>query len=229
MIKIDVVSDVACPWCYVGMKRLEKALATIPDIETEINWQPFQLDPNIPAEGRLTKPYYVAKFGSEEKVNEVFEHMQTVGDAEGLSFDFKNMHKTMNSLALHVLMHVAEQEGFKSELKLRFFKAYFEEIQDLSEPQNLANIMAEYSWTAEKTNEILSNNTIKETVKQKIAYFQSRGVQAVPFFIFNDTYGLSGAQPPHVLAETLKQIQTDMAAKSVVVDGESCDMEAGGC
>jgi predicted DsbA family dithiol-disulfide isomerase len=228
MIKIDVVSDVACPWCYVGMKRLEKALETLPDIETQINWQPFQLDPTIPAEGKLTKPYYVAKFGSEEKVLEIFKHMEAVGETEGIAFGFENMHKTMNSLNLHVLMHVAEQEGLKTALKERFFKAYFEERVDLSVRKNIVDIMSEYGWTAEKTEGFLDDQALKDAAIQKIDYYQSRGVSAVPFFIFNDKYGVSGAQPPHVLADTIRQIQQEISSVAAV-EGESCDVDAGTC
>jgi predicted DsbA family dithiol-disulfide isomerase len=229
MIKIDIVSDVACPWCYVGMKRLEKALATIPNIETQISWQPFQLDPTIPAEGRFTKAYYEAKFGSAEKVQEIFEHMQTVGETEEIAFDFKKMDKTMNSLALHMLMHKADQEGFKTVLKERFFKAYFEEVIDLTAPENLVKIMAEYGWEESKTLETLSDLNLKLEVQDKIKFYQSKGVNAVPFFIFNDKYGVSGAQPPQVLADTLRQINAEMLAEMPAAAGESCDMASGEC
>jgi predicted DsbA family dithiol-disulfide isomerase len=229
MIQIDVVSDVACPWCYIGMKRLEKALASIPEIETEISWQPFELDPNIPTEGRLTKPYFEAKFGSEEKVQEIFEHMKNVGESEGIAFNFQKMNKTMNSLALHVLMHKAEEEGFKTELKHRFFKAYFEEVIDLSEPQNLLKIMAEYGWSETNVLDILNDKKLQIAVKDKIKFYQSKGVSAVPFFIFNDKYGVSGAQPPKVLADTIRQINSEMIAETAIVGSESCDTETGEC
>lgn len=227
-IKIDIVSDVACPWCYVGKSRLEKALAMVPEINADITWQPFQLDPTVPKEGRDLKPYYEAKFGSAEKVQQIFEHMESVGDAEGIAFDFSKMERTMNTLPLHVLMLEAEKEGFKAKLKERFFKAYFEEATDLSKTENVVKIMAEFGWSAEKVNEILANTELLEEVKDKISYFQSRGVSAVPFFIFNEKYGISGAQSPQVLADTLRQIQQEMATE-VVVAGESCDVESGEC
>ncbi|MCP9769175.1 DsbA family oxidoreductase [Lacihabitans sp. LS3-19] len=228
-IKIDIVSDVACPWCYVGKKRLEKALAMVPEIGVDITWQPFQLDPSVPKEGRDLKPYYEAKFGSAEKVQEIFEHMGRVGEVEEIAFDFSKMERTMNTLPLHVLMLEAEKEGFKSELKARFFKAYFEDAKDLSKTENLVSIMAEYGWSTEKVSSVLSNTEMMEEVKAKIAYFQSRGVSAVPFFIFNDKYGISGAQPPQTLVDTLRQIQQEMAAETTIAAGESCDVEGGEC
>jgi predicted DsbA family dithiol-disulfide isomerase len=227
-IKIDIVSDVACPWCYVGKRRLEKALAMVPDIGVDITWQPFQLDPTIPAAGKDLKQYYQDKFGSEQKVKEIFEHMETVGDAEGIAFDFMKMQKTMNSLPLHVLMQQADEEGFKTTLKERFFKAYFEETIDLSEPNNLVKIMAEFGWAETKVLEILAKEKLKETVKEKIGFFQARGVSAVPFFIFNDKYGISGAQPPEVLVKTLKNIQMEMQNEAISA-GESCDVDGGEC
>lgn len=209
-IKIDIVSDVACPWCYVGKQRLEKALSFVPEIEVDITWQPFQLDPSVPIEGRELKPYYEAKFGSEEKVQEIFEHMEKVGSAVGIAFDFKKMERTMNTLPLHMLMWEAEKEGFKTELKARFFKGYFEDATDLSQTENLIHIMAEFAWSAEKVLDILSNSEILEEVKTKIAYFQAKGVSAVPFFIFNDKYGISGAQEPQVLADTLRKLHLEL-------------------
>jgi predicted DsbA family dithiol-disulfide isomerase len=226
-IKIDVVSDVACPWCYVGMKRLEKALAVLPEIKVEVNWHPFQLDPNIPLEGVELQAYFIKKFGSRDKVNQIFDHMQSVGEAEDISFDFHKMHRTMNSLALHVLMQQAEIEGFKTILKNRFFKAYFEEALDLSNQQILIDIMTEFGWETDKTQDILKNNDLYDTVKDKIKYDQSRGVSAVPFFIFNDQYGISGAQPPQVLVDTLLQLDQELKIKAS--NGEACDIESGEC
>jgi predicted DsbA family dithiol-disulfide isomerase len=228
-IKIDIVSDVACPWCYVGKNRLEKALAMVPEIKADITWQPFQLDPSVPTEGRDLKGYYAAKFGSEEKVQQIFQHMESVGDAEGIAFDFSKMERTMNTLPLHVLMLEAEKEGFKAKLKERFFKAYFEDATDLSKTENITELMAEFGWKGVKVEAILSNESLYEEVKEKISYFQSRGVSAVPFFIFNEKYGISGAQSPEVLADTMRQIQQEMQAEIPIDAGESCDVASGEC
>jgi predicted DsbA family dithiol-disulfide isomerase len=228
-IKIDVVSDVACPWCYVGMKRLQKALDLVPEIQAEVSWQPFQLDPSVPAEGRELKDYYAAKFGGEEQAYRVFENMEYVGRGEGINYDFRKMSRTMNTLPLHVLMLQADAEGFKTVLKARFFKAYFEDATDLSSQENLVLIMEEFGWPSEKTTALLGDNQLRARVKEKIAYFQSRGVTAVPFFIFNDKYGVSGAQSPEVLAGMLTQINSEMAAEVTTETGDSCDLESGNC
>lgn len=228
-IKIDVVSDVACPWCYVGMKRLQKALDLVPEVEAEVSWQPFQLDPTVPAEGRGLKDYYAAKFGSEEQAYRIFENMEKVGRGEGINYDFRKMSRTMNTLPLHVLMLQADAEGFKTVLKARFFKAYFEDAIDLSSSENLVGIMEEFGWSAEKTTALLGDAQLRQQVKDKISYFQSRGVSAVPFFIFNDKYGVSGAQAPEVLAGMLTQINSEMTAEIKTGSGDSCDLESGNC
>ncbi len=228
-IKIDIVSDVACPWCYVGKQRLERALSIVPEIDVDVTWQPFQLDPSVPKEGRELKPYYEAKFGSKEKVQEIFEHMENVGNAEGIAFDFNKMGRTMNTLPLHMLMWEAEKEGFKSQLKERFFKAYFEEATDLSKTENLINILSEFNWNSERVLEVLSNSVLLEEVKNKIAYFQAKGVHAVPFFIFNDKYGISGAQEPRVLADTLRKIHQEIEAENTMNSSLSCNLEGEEC
>jgi predicted DsbA family dithiol-disulfide isomerase len=123
----------------------------------------------------------------------------------------------------------AEKEGFKAKLKERFFKAYFEDATDLSKTENIIELMAEFGWKGEKVEAILANESLYEEVKEKISYFQSRGVSAVPFFIFNEKYGISGAQSPEVLADTLRQIQQEMQAEIPINAGESCDVASREC
>ncbi len=229
-IQIDIVSDVACPWCYVGKKRLEKALLNLPEVEAEISWQPFQLDPTIPEEGRLLKEYYEAKFGGEDQVIRIHEKMESVGEMEGIAFDFSKMKYTMNTLSLHTLMLQADKEGFKSELKERFFKAYFEDAINLNLSENLEKIMGEFSWRPEKTQEILGDEALKQEVKKTIAFYQSMGVTGVPFFIFNKKYAFSGAQPPKVIVDTIQNILKEEAEKQeTILEGESCDIASGEC
>jgi predicted DsbA family dithiol-disulfide isomerase len=228
-IKIDVVSDVACPWCYVGMKRLEKALAMTPEIETQVTWQPFQLDPSVPTSGSDIKEYYASKFGSEDQAQRIFDNMENVGKEEGINFDFMKMSRTMNTLPLHVLMFEAEKQGFKTQLKTRFFRAYFEDATDLSNSENLVKIMEEFGWDRSTTLDYLENKELGTQIKEKIKYYQSKGVSAVPFFIFNDKYGVSGAQAPNVLAQMLQQIFEETKTEISPLNGEACDIETGEC
>ena len=224
-IKIDIVSDVACPWCYVGKKRLEKAIKEWDGTEIEIEWHPFQLDPNIPKEGLDRDTYLTNKFGSVEGPLEMTKRLQESGKEEGINFNFGNEWLAVNTLPLHQLLHVAGEEGFKDALKERLMKAYFDENLHLNEVDVLSAIMAEYDWSPEKTANILNDDAIAYAVKQEIAHYQQRGVNSVPFFIINDKFGISGAQPPAAFLEAFQQV----APLKIIATGDSCDSSTGIC
>tara|TARA_R110002051_G_scaffold71624_5_gene129384 strand:+ start:23736 stop:24425 length:690 start_codon:yes stop_codon:yes gene_type:complete len=224
-IKIDVISDVACPWCYVGKKRLEKAIKEWDGVKIEIEWHPFQLDPNIPKEGLDRDTYLTNKFGSVDGPLEMTKRLEVTGKEEGINFNFGNEWLAVNTLPLHQLLHIAGEEGFKDALKERLMKAYFDENLHLNDFAVLNTIMAEYNWSTEKTEKILNNDSIAYAVKQEIAHYQQRGVNSVPFFIINDTYGISGAQPPAVFLEAFKKV----APLKIIATGESCDPNTGIC
>ena len=224
-IKIDVVSDVACPWCYVGKKRLEKAIEQWKGTPIEVEWHPYQLDPNIPEGGLDRDTYLTNKFGDLDGPLEMTERLKTVGNEEGISFNFGKQWMAVNTLPLHQLLHVAGEEGFKDSLKERFLKAYFDENLHLNNIEVLCSLLSEFGWTAEKTKDIIADDSIAYAVKQEIAHYQQRGVHSVPFFIINDKYGISGAQPTRTFLEAFEQI----APNSPLNEGESCDMETGVC
>ena len=224
-IKIDIVSDVACPWCYVGKKRIESAIKQWDGTEIEVEWHPFQLDPSIPKEGLDRDTYLTNKFGSLDGPMEMTKRLEESGKTEGINFNFGKEWLAVNTLPLHQLLHVAGEEGFKDALKERFMRAYFDENLHLNDADVLSNIMAEYDWTAEKTNRIINDDSIAYTVKQEIAHYQQRGVNSVPFFIINDKYGISGAQPPEAFLEAFKQI----APLKIIANGDSCDPNTGIC
>ncbi|TLP75411.1 DsbA family oxidoreductase [Maribacter sp. ACAM166] len=224
-IKIDIVSDVACPWCYVGKKRLEKAIKEWKGIPIEIEWHPFQLDPNIPAEGLDRDTYLINKFGNLEGPLEMTERLKVSGKEDGITFNFGEEWLAINTLPLHQLLHVAGDEGFKDALKERFMKAYFDENLHLNNIDILSSIMTEYGWTAEKTKQILADDSIAYSVKQEIAHYQQRGVNSVPFFIINDTYGISGAQPASAFLAAFQQV----SSTKTLNEGDSCDPVTGVC
>jgi predicted DsbA family dithiol-disulfide isomerase len=224
-IKIDIVSDVACPWCYVGKKRLEKAIREWDGAEIEIEWHPFQLDPNIPKEGLDRDTYLTNKFGSVDGPLEMTKRLQESGKEEGINFNFGNEWLAINTLPLHQLLHVAGEEGFKDALKERLMKAYFDENLHLNDVGVLSTIMAEYDWSPEKTENILNDDAIAYAVKQEIAHYQQRGVNSVPFFIINDKFGISGAQPPAAFLEAFQQV----APLKIIATGDSCDPSTGIC
>jgi predicted DsbA family dithiol-disulfide isomerase len=226
-ITIDIVSDVACPWCFVGKKRLEEALSQLPDATTEIRWHPFQLDPTIPTEGVDRETYFNKKFGSGERVEEIYKHMDIVGKSVGIDFRFDKMKKAVNTLPFHNLLFVGREDGNQDELKEHLFKAYFEQGVDFSQRQSYIDVMLAFGWPIEKTEETLDNKEIDYWVAKEIKHYQEQGVTGVPFFIFNNKYGFSGAQPPEVFVETITKIQAEM--QPAAATGEACDVETGEC
>jgi len=225
VISVNVISDVACPWCYIGKRRLEEALNEWKGIPVEVTWHPYQLDPTIPEEGMNRTTYLGNKFGDSERITAMTNQLTEVGKMVGVSFDFGENWLAVNTLPLHQLLHVAALEGFKDTLKERFFKAYFEETLHLNSLEVLSEIMKEYGWNAEKVKAVVNDNAIAETVKKEIRHYQEMGVSGVPFFIINNTYGFSGAQPPKVFLEAFSSIAPITTASK----GDSCNTEEESC
>lgn len=224
-IKIDIVSDVACPWCYVGKRRLESALAEWKGAPVKVEWHPFQLDPTIPAEGLSRKEYLINKFGSMDRIQPMIDNLESTGKELGIEFNFGEQALSVNTLPLHQLLHVAGEEGFKDQLKERFLKAYFEETLRLNDINVLVEIMNEFGWAKDKVEQIIVDQVIAQQVKDQIAYYQQRGVKGVPFFVINNKYGISGAQPKEAFLQALASVNQEIK----VEDGASCDTETGEC
>lgn len=223
-ITIDIVSDVACPWCYVGKKHLEKALEQKPDLDVTVNWHPFELDPTIPSEGIDRDIYFEKKFGDLDRFEAMTNRLVEVGDKAGIDFQFDKMKAAIKTLPLHQLIHVANKEGFGAELKEAFLAAYFEKGVDLRVFENIAAILKPYGWEEEKIQNIIDDQEIAYWVTQEIRHYQNLGVTGVPFFIFNNKYGVSGAQPPEAFLEMFDKMSTES-----IKQGEACDTESGEC
>lgn len=224
-IKIDVVSDVACPWCYVGKRRLEAALKEWKGAPIEVTWHPYQLDPTMRSEGMNRDTYLTNKFGSIENVQGMIDNLSEAGKTVGIDFDFGENWLAVNTLSLHQLLNIAREEGFGTELKERFLAAYFEETKHLNKPETLYSITNEFGWNKEKVDSIINDKQLAETVKAEIAHYQQRGVSGVPFFVINDQYGISGAQPVEVFLEAFQSVNPI----EVISDGDSCDPATGNC
>jgi len=221
--QIDIISDVACPWCYVGKKNLEKAIGNVSDFKVNVNWHPYQLDPTVPAEGLDRETYLVNKFGSIERYEQLSVRLKEAGKAVGI--DFADISKVPNTLKLHRLLYVANQEGFANDLKEAFFKAYFEEGIDLTKEASLAEIMAGFGWTAAQTTKVLEDEEIGYAVKLEINNAYNMQVAGVPFFIINNKYTLKGAQPPEVFQQAIRQIGLEMLQESA----NACDVDDPNC
>lgn len=224
-ITVDIVSDVVCPWCYVGKKRLEAALDQLGNPEdVQITWHPFQLDPTIPAEGMDRQKYFAKKFGDEDRIKQMSDHLTQVGAEAGIDFNLDEIAESINTLPLHKLLHVAGEEGFQSEAKEILLKAYFTDAKDLKDPKVLADLFAAHGWDEAKIKGILADDDLGYAVRQEITHYQQMGVSGVPYFIINNKYGISGAQPAEVFVQALTQVREEALE---AIEGEVCGPE--GC
>ena len=201
---IEIASDVVCPWCYIGKRRMEKALALLnDDIEARIEWLPFQLNPDMPAAGIARADYRRAKFGSVEKGRALDARVAQEGAGEGIAFAFDRMQRTPNTVAAHRLVDLAQSQGRADAVVNALFKAYFEEARDIGDAAVLVEIAKQHGveqWPAAANAARVSEQ--EERVREL-------GISGVPTFIFDRKTGVSGAYPP----ENLVQIIREVAAK----------------
>jgi len=197
---IEIASDVICPWCYIGRKRLEKAIALLDcEVTPVIRWLPFQLNPDMPAGGMPRAEYRKAKFGSVERGRELDGRVAAEGRGEGIDFAFDRMERTPNTSAAHQLIDVAQAEGKGQAVVDALFHAYFEEARDIGNPDVLQTIAAGASvqgWPAQAN---------AQGVAEREEGVRSLGISAVPTFIFDRKFGVSGAHPPEQLAAAIKE------------------------
>lgn len=226
-IKIDVVSDIACPWCYIGKKRLENAIDLLKDqFEFNVTFQPFQLDPNIPVAGVELLDYFENKFGSMERAKSLIGNVEKVAKEEGLNFTILDTPKIPNTMYLHMILENLQLSKIQNDVAKRFFECYFEKAIDLSNIESIIDVMAEFGWDRDKTLSVLENQNLKNIIKSKIHNFQKLGVSGVPFFIVNDTFGISGAQTTDVFVETFNSLEFDTTSNKV---DETCDIDDKNC
>lgn len=193
-MKVEIASDVVCPWCYIGKKRLEKALALTRDLEIEVRWLPFQLNPDMPKEGMPRAEYRKAKFGSLERSRQLDARVIAEGRGEGIEFAFERIERTPNTSAAHRLIAMAPDQN---QVVDALFRAYFEEAKDIGDPAVLGDIAAQcgvQGWP-EKARDVAA---LEEEVR-------GLGISAVPTFIFERRSGIAGAHPAETLAAALRE------------------------
>lgn len=206
-LSIEIVSDPVCPWCYVGKRRLEKALAERPQLKVELSWSPFQLSPDMPREGRDRAEHYAQIFG-EERAQMINASMAETAREEGLEFRQQPGARSPNTLSAHVLMHWAAEEPAvdASALAERLFKAHHVDNDDLGDPDVLAGIAGDLGMDAAAVRADLLAGRDEDVVRQRIEQSAARGVTGVPFFIFNGRYAVSGAQPADAFVDLLDRL-----------------------
>lgn len=211
-IKIDVVSDVVCPWCYIGKRRLEKAISNLNgQIEVEVEFHPFELNPDMPKEGKNQRVHLTNKFGGADRYKQITSNVTKVAEEEGLNFNFEKQEVSPNTRDAHRIIRYAKSEGKQAEVKEAFLKAYFEDGIDLSRNENLVQVAAKAGLDAEKVSSLLDSNEGLIEVELEERINSQRGISGVPYFIINNKYGVSGAQPSEVFEKAFLDIAKESA------------------
>ena len=200
---IEIASDVICPWCYIGKRRLEKALESLKgELEARIEWLPFQLNPDMPEQGVARAEYRRAKFGSAEKARALDARVAQEGAGEGIAFAFDRMQRTPNTVPAHKLIDLAQRQGQSDQVVEALFRAYFEEASDIGDAGVLAGIAKEAG--VENWPEGVDTPQVAEQEER----VRELGISGVPTFIFDKKSGLSGAYPPDLLAQAIRDAIT---------------------
>ncbi len=213
-LTIDVVSDVVCPWCYIGKRHLAAALETwraqSPDAaqtDVTVRWHPFQLNPDLPAAGVDRQSYLENKFGGKARAAEIYARVGAAGQAAGLALDFNGIQKQPNTLAAHALIAFAQQTNpeLADTLVERLFRAYFVEGQFIGDVETLAKLAGESGFNEAAARAFISDPWTLEKIAGQDQSVRAQGISGVPFFVFNQKTALSGAQPPEAILQAIRE------------------------
>jgi predicted DsbA family dithiol-disulfide isomerase len=205
-IRLDIFSDPVCPWCYIGKANLDRALADHPGHPFQVQWHPFQLNPDMPPEGADKRAYLEAKFGGAARVDAATDRLREVARAAGLSFDPDRPARMPNTLNAHRLTHWAGIEGVQSDVVTRLMRAYWEEGRDIGELATLADIAADAGMDRAATLRLLHSDADAEDIAARDADARAKGVNAVPTFLIAQHYVVSGAQPPDLWGKVIAEL-----------------------
>ena len=210
-MKIEVVSDVICPWCFLGKRRLDKALTLVPEISAEVIWRPFFLDPSIPAEGLSREKYMKDKFGNRD-LKAMHKPLEEAGAKDGVPYQFDKITRTPNTLDAHRVIRWAKQADKQEAVVEALFLAYWRDGKDVGDHKVLVEVATAAGMDGKEIAILLSHDTDKREVMEEVEKSYQLGVQGVPTFIIDNKYGVSGAQEAEALAATIRQV----AAKSSI-------------
>ncbi|WP_119421541.1 DsbA family oxidoreductase [Desertibaculum subflavum] len=208
---IDIVSDTICPWCFIGKRRLERALADRPELDVQIGWRPFQLNPDMPVEGMDRQSYLAAKFGGEARAKRAYSPVIEAVEREGLGIDFDRIRRTPNTLASHRLIRWAASSGHQHRVVEGLFHRYFVQGDDIGDHEVLVEVATEAGMDAGLVARHLAEGRDIELVKSEDRMAREMGIRGVPCFVFDRRYALSGAQDPEVILNVI-----DLAAREAL-------------
>jgi predicted DsbA family dithiol-disulfide isomerase len=228
-VHVEIWSDIACPWCYVGKRRFEAALAAFEHAgDVEVTWRSFELDPEAPAERPVSGAEHLAeKYGTSlEQAQAMNDRMTEVAATEGLEFHFERA-RGGNTFDAHRLVHLAAEHGKQDAMEERLMRAYLTEGELMSDHAALARLAAEVGLPADEVAGLLASDRFADAVRDDERTGASLGIRGVPFFVVDRQFGASGAQPPEALGELLRHAWEARPKLEVVTTGESCGVD--GC
>lgn len=209
---IEVFSDVVCPWCFIGKRRLDKALEALPEGAVEVIWRPYQLYPQIPAEGVSRQAFMTARFGSADGADEIYQRVVAEAAGEGLALDFGAIRTAPNTLRAHRLMSWAEGSGRQHALAEALFQAYFVDGRDVGDPEQLAAIAADAGLDAAAAREMLTGTDETDKVMAELSLARSAGITGVPCFVLDGRFAIPGAQPVDTMRQLIDRAREKLAA-----------------
>lgn len=211
-IKLDIISDPICPWCYIGKTHLDKALAEVPDHPFVIEWHPFQLNPDMPDGGMDRRAYLEGKFGGKDGAVRAYAPVVENAEKAGLHINFDKMMRTPNTLDAHRLIHWAGIEGRQTAAVSALFKAYFEEGRDIGQHDVLADIADAIDMDASVVLRLLASDSDREDIRARDAHSRQMGVNSVPTFIVAGKHAVPGAQPPDLWVKVINELKEQINA-----------------
>lgn len=206
MTKLDIISDPICPWCYIGKTKLDRALEANPDHDFEIEWHPYQLNPEMPTQGMDRREYLETKFGGQQGAVDVYSQIDQAAQQVGLKLDFAGIKRTPNTINAHRLIHWAGIEGRQNAVVDRLFKAYFKEGRDISDHSVLVRIATGAGMDGEVVRSLLKGDSDSDDIRARDADARHKGVSGVPCFVVENQYVVSGAQPVEMWDRVIKEI-----------------------
>jgi len=213
-MQIDIVSDTVCPWCFVGKRKLERALALRPEIPFDIRWRAYRLDPDVPRGGVDRRAYMKAKFGDSPRTSAMSDALKAAGDSVDIHFAFDQIEKRPDTIDSHRLIRWAASGGQQNDVVERLFKAYFEDGRDIGDAAVLIEVAREAGMDASLVQDLLARDADRELIEQEDALAHRMGISGVPTFIFANKYLISGAHDADKLVRVIDKTQSEMAPQT---------------
>jgi predicted DsbA family dithiol-disulfide isomerase len=208
-MQIDIVSDTVCPWCFIGKRRIERAMALRPDVKFDVTWRPYRLDPSIPREGVDRRAYLKAKFGDSPRTSAMGDAIRSEGESEGIAFAFDKIARSPNTLDSHRLIRWSASAGVQDDVVERLFQAYFLKGQDIGSSAVLSEVAARAGMDAELVAKLLAGDADLESVEREAGLANEMGITGVPTFIFDSKFMISGAREAELLVRIIDKARTN--------------------